>query len=75
MVVHWDCVDWYWYWVWQCTRTSSYQSKVPTTYWYYDWVLHRCYERLWGLSSYGTAPLVKAFNYNIAISVIGIVTL
>ncbi|WP_217972241.1 CynX/NimT family MFS transporter [Staphylococcus xylosus] len=28
-----------------------------------------------GLSSYGTAPLVKAFNYNIAISVIGIVTL
>ena len=28
-----------------------------------------------GLSSYGTAPLVKAFNYNIAISVIGIITL
>ena len=27
-----------------------------------------------GLSSYGTAPLVKAFNYNIAISVIGIIT-
>jgi len=28
-----------------------------------------------GLSSYGTAPLVKAFNYNIAISVIGVITL
>ncbi|MDK9857215.1 CynX/NimT family MFS transporter [Staphylococcus equorum] len=28
-----------------------------------------------GLSSYGTAPLVKAFNYNIAIIVIGIITL
>ncbi|PTE44595.1 CynX/NimT family MFS transporter [Staphylococcus equorum] len=28
-----------------------------------------------GLSSYGTAPLLKAFNYNIAISVIGIITL
>ncbi|MDN5907205.1 MAG: MFS transporter [Staphylococcus equorum] len=28
-----------------------------------------------GLSSYGTAPLVKAFNYNISISVIGIITL
>ncbi|MDW5470537.1 MFS transporter [Staphylococcus equorum] len=27
-----------------------------------------------GLSSYGTAPLVKTFNYNIAISVIGIIT-
>ncbi|RIN39929.1 CynX/NimT family MFS transporter [Staphylococcus succinus] len=28
-----------------------------------------------GLSSYGTAPLVKAFNYNIAISAIGVITL
>ena len=28
-----------------------------------------------GLSSYGTAPVVKAFNYNIAISAIGVITL
>lgn len=28
-----------------------------------------------GLSSYGTAPFVKAFNYNIAISAIGVITL
>ena len=28
-----------------------------------------------GLSSYGTAPFVKAFNYNIAISTIGVITL
>ena len=28
-----------------------------------------------GLSSYGTAPLLKSFHYNVAISLIGIVTL
>ena len=27
--------------------TSSYKDQVSATYWYYDWLLHRCNECIW----------------------------